>query len=651
METPVEQTWRLRRNDFVDIGQPILDLMLTRGWCPYDLKRLSIQIPEVSVLYYYSSLGAPRSSKDHGRCSEDQCFWMVTNILTYELSHRHANCLCPLLFADREEVARILMNGSIPLIAVARNRISNAPELTIHDSSEADGFVAISHVWAEGAGNVNGNALQSCLVADISVLVKNLPGETERETSLFWIDTLCVPVRPRELQTMALNRMRDPYERAEHVLVLDSHLRSLDSTKLTTTELFAQVSCSSWMRRLWTLQEGRLAKRVWFQFADQAVDVKSAFERLDRTRVPSRVEYWIQASLYVQLWVQIWNRANNITSTGAAAGLIASNRLALSSRSVSVPTDEGLCLFTLMNMDMTQITAVQPTRRMEVVWRTFNKVPISFLFSKAPNKMHQQGLHWAPSSFLGLQSEKEWSGPQELQTPRDDEPHANATPSGLRVALPGFKFHSDLVRRMRDFDFTWNVSLNFQDQDGMWYTMRVEEPWRQGSDITGTLDQLAVVLARPIRDESLGSKLFRQRSEIFSFQDFSVGVLVSLIKTDDNVEYVKAHNHVAVELLGEGYQKYLSTASAFAQEVNVQHSILRNESHNKLKELYTMGAKRLLDDVQTLDLLAAQAHNYGMDDSYESLLDDFLDITVVTARFGDRCRAVKMADDQQWCVD
>ena len=163
----------------------------------------------------------------------------------------------------------------------------------------------------------------------------------EGEHPPFWIDTLCVPVRPRELQILALNRMRVPYEQAKHVLVFDSHLRSLDFSKLSPMETFAHVSCSSWMRRLWTLQEGQLAKKVWFQFSNDAVDVTSVFANVDHGRVPSRIEYWMCVTLYVALYMQIWIRGKSIKNTSAVAVSISTNRLALSSRSVSVPTDNG----------------------------------------------------------------------------------------------------------------------------------------------------------------------------------------------------------------------------------------------------------------------------------------------------------------------
>ncbi|KAI4282294.1 MAG: hypothetical protein L6R38_003028 [Xanthoria sp. 2 TBL-2021] len=636
LETPVDQAWRLRQKEFPDVGQPILDLMQTRGWCPYDLRRLDTEIEDVSILYYYSNLKAPRSSKDHSGCSKARCVTMLTNPATYKLSHRSGCYGCPLLSANLTHIERILRNDSIPLISLKKDT-----KITVHDLNNITEFVAISHVWAEGAGNVDGNALQTCLLEDVSELVKKLPGDKQDQT-YFWIDTLCVPVRPPEMQTLALNKMRVPYERAKHVLVLDSHLRSLNSKNLSTTELFAQVSCSSWMRRLWTLQEGRLAENVWFQFANEAVNVKTVFTNLNRRRVPTRVDRWLGTSMALDLCFQIWYRVGKVPNTSLVAASLSLTSHSLRTRSVSVPTDEALCLVNIMDMDLTRVTTVAPTKRMEVFWRTFEKVPKSFLFSKA-SKMPVEGIHWAPSSFMGFLSEKEWLGPQDLSSPREDDPHAIVTSAGLQLALPAFIFHQDLVGRMKQFDFTWNFPLTVQDTDGIWYSMRVDEPWRQGSDNISGSQQLVVILAHELKSY--------ESSEKFSFQDFAVGVLVSIDKTEDDIMHVTAHYHVAVELLGEGFQEYFSTANLCAQTVGLEQSILSSESHVASKERHTKAARQSLEDTNTMDMMIGQARHMSEPNDYEHLLSDLLDATVVAARFGDCSQVQKVAGNQQWCVD
>ncbi|KAG7004555.1 hypothetical protein G7Y79_00024g055050 [Physcia stellaris] len=580
---------------------------------------------------------------------------MMTDPSTYSPSHRFEGCMCPMLFANQEKVASILAVGSLPLILLTNDPSTQWSTIAVEEAVQEQEFAAISHVWAEGSGNVSDNALHACLLQDISDLVAKSPWETERRHYPFWIDTLCVPVRPPELQILALNMMRVPYERAKHVLVLDSHLRSLNSTRLSSTEVFAQVSCSSWMRRLWTLQEGRLAKRVWFQFADKAVDVQTIFLAIDHRRIPSRIEHWIDGALYTKLWMQIWYRGHYINKTSAVTSMLSTTSLALSSRSVSVPTDEALCLVTLMGKDPRQVTAASPMQRMEVFWRTFDKVPKAFLFSKAPHKMTAKGLHWAPSSFMNFQSEKDWMGPKELSSPGEADVHAQPISRGLLLALPSFALHKDLIQRMKEFDFTWKFDLIIEDQAGMWYSLQLEQPWRHGSDLTNislTTQRLAVLLAHELQGVNADNKYSHRKSdEIFFLQDSSVGVIVSISESEDDIMYAHAHNHVSIELLSEGLQAYFSSVKACAQAVEIPHATMLKESHDTLKTMYKIAAEKLLSNTITRHNLATKARHFGQEEDYESILDDFLDATVVAARFGGCAQVQKLKDSQLWCVD
>ncbi len=432
--------------------------------------------------------------------------------------------------------------------------------------------------------------------------------------------------------------------------MLDAHLRSLDSRKLTLTELLAQISCSSWMRRLWTLQEGRLAARVWFQLANKAVDVPCIWNSLDHRSIPSRAEYWISHDLYVHLFIHIWYRGQAFGALSKVAGIFGTNYHALASRSVSVPTDEALCLFNVMGLDIKQVTAVEPAQRMEVFWRTLQRVPKSLIFSKASNKISVEGLHWAPSSFMGNQIWSEWAGPQELRTPEEDDAHAVPTSLGLRVELPGFILHEEL-------HYMAHTLPVFQDEDCAWYTMRLDQPWRQGSAISDATQQLAIVLAhelkgvdaqRPSRPPSSFKDQFPTK---YPSQDISNGILVTLVKTEDDTLYVSARNHVDVERVGDSHRRFLTSASLCVEEVNVPHSILHSETHDQLKARYETAARRRLNNEDLIDLDEVPTRHFGGKDDYEALLDSFLRTTVVTARFGDWMKAKKVPAHQQWCVD
>jgi hypothetical protein len=85
----------------------------------------------------------------------------------------------------------------------------------------------------------------------------------------FWMDTLCVPRTPENIYKEAIKKMRDVYANAERVLVLDAELMA-STAECSYEEINVRIKCSTWIRRLWTVQEAVLAKKLIFQFRERA---------------------------------------------------------------------------------------------------------------------------------------------------------------------------------------------------------------------------------------------------------------------------------------------------------------------------------------------------------------------------------------------
>lgn len=131
-------------------------------------------------------------------------------------------------------------------------------------------YVAISHVWSDGMGNPRQNALPLCQLQKLQKLVNGLY-EPENHPVPFWIDTICVPLS-NDMRNMAIQLMARTYEGAGKVLVLDSSLTD-PGVHSAPEELLMRIRCSSWMQRLWTLQEGMLADELYFLVGDGTVRV------------------------------------------------------------------------------------------------------------------------------------------------------------------------------------------------------------------------------------------------------------------------------------------------------------------------------------------------------------------------------------------
>src|SRR5271154_6532959 len=83
----------------------------------------------------------------------------------------------------------------------------------------------------------------------------------------FWIDTLCVPVRPDKLRNGQIGKMRHIYKDASCVLALDRWVQSV-SKSADVSEKLSRLYLSNWQHRLWTCQEGVFARTLYFQFSD-----------------------------------------------------------------------------------------------------------------------------------------------------------------------------------------------------------------------------------------------------------------------------------------------------------------------------------------------------------------------------------------------
>ena len=66
--------------------------------------------------------------------------------------------------------------------------------------------------------------------------------------------------------------MCETYCQAEKVLVLDSSVLQQCFKNDDALRLFLSIRTSVWGRRLWTFREAALAKEIFYQFLDQAVD-------------------------------------------------------------------------------------------------------------------------------------------------------------------------------------------------------------------------------------------------------------------------------------------------------------------------------------------------------------------------------------------
>lgn len=246
------------------------DRMKANNWC---LARTTSVLPYDTVALYFKSVLPSYELTPHMECESIFCSRQSHDVNSLHAQHDVNTCdgLCQLLFVDEQELVHILSSDGIPGISCVMKE-GGALNYEVVDITGRD-YIAISHVWSHGLGNPSQNALPICQVIRLFNLIRHISSPNV----LLWIDTLSVPVNLK-YKRIAITRLRTVYQEAQGVLVIDRHLACVGKD---TQERQVQLLSSEWMRRLWTLQEGRLATRLYVQFRHEAVPVEQLSDNND----------------------------------------------------------------------------------------------------------------------------------------------------------------------------------------------------------------------------------------------------------------------------------------------------------------------------------------------------------------------------------
>lgn len=660
----VDQQWR--RVGEYDCGDVLVPFMRRAGWCESEIARLDgHRCLSVSALWVFANMAAPRGGRDHGGCSRERCRFGYVSGDGYRVAHTEGSCRCCLLWSDHATLAAVIERQQLPLLQLRKGQsgCTEEAELTAVPHQQGTDFIAVSHIWSDGHGNPLENALPACFLNRLTGLIAELPGCTP--LTPFWIDTLCVPRSPPELLNAALLRLRDSFEKACGVLVLDSHLQSFRIDSISVLEVFARIEACGWMQRLWTFQEGRISRRLWFQFQDGAIDLVQLVEKwLGKVpRIPSVAPSMVARQLFLN------HTASNVLELPEFEEL--QNRFfyfrySLRRRSTSVAEDEPLCLANLMGLDVSKILASPGPDRMEVFWSMVPDIPSSLVFSDASRKMDRKGKRWAPTSLLGDVDARHWGGPQSLfDVEGHDNPRAKASENGLGVNLPGMKFEipshlqhlvtaqrlpSDALKSPPSQEVSEELdhALTLTDNKGAWFTCFVEGDWHQVSSLEpeGT-EQVSLVMAR--REGS------RQEGINYEFRPtWTVRGVLTTHKTSEPEPgplLVKAHKHVQVHREGARHEEVYNRIMEPVTKLYDECSELQQNDRAERVDGQAMLRQFLEDDAILQQLLRERRKAYGLMDSDEMVWGDYWQVTRRLVKCWPVCSVRVFDENTEWCVD
>lgn len=462
-----------------DMGPFLNKRMRNDGWCPADLFSLSLRIMN-SGCYFVSHISRRQKSgqdltivERHELCGEATCFARQVNLEHYRRVHAIGCLGCKDISVPIDRLQYCLSRNKVPVVKIDDEDTRPAEELEVVAVDSKLKYVAISHVWSDGLGNPEANAIPLCQYRSLSRRVRSIPGD---RCSYLWLDTLCVPQgKSPAAQTArhtAITLMLKTYQNATVVLVLDSWLMSHTIREEDSAEALSMISCCAWTSRLWTYQEGIVARKLLFQFANMAYDVISGLKRL-KSSPDARARRFLLEPLRKRV-IEMTHEVQGLTSKAKLLNIMTTMKY----RSTSRLADEALCLGNLFGFDIRNILAVEDAEsRMAIFWRSFKEVPLEIMRSRFP-RLTVAGLQWAPKSLL------QTAGLSIQPYVQRDDPGwdlvGTLKADGLHATTWGFVF---------DFEPTMGLKQNFLvgDSTGLFIDVKMHhfehEEHDHGSDV------------------------------------------------------------------------------------------------------------------------------------------------------------------------
>ncbi|RFU25417.1 hypothetical protein B7463_g10930, partial [Scytalidium lignicola] len=500
----------------------IYNRMIFEGHCRRSINRFTPTLLLVGG-YLSSRLQFPGVVEpSHAKCSETECTSDKMEDSMYTRSHQDGcqGCSDVSMPDVMDSVADILRNGGIPVLHLLPGSTPEKIEVEVRPTTPDVPYLAFSHVWSDGLETGGSSTLQFFWI----LLGRHgLCSSRNSKRSAGSVG------KAENLRAIAISRMRKVYAEADKVLILDKHLSTM-SSKRSIFEFSLRLTLSKWMRRLWTMHEGAVARpgAVFVKLKEGVTSLRKVLYDLTvaKERDSSKEYNSILGSLGMMEVLTPWSFCLEVdTKNPEEVFEFVWNESR--SRETKYESDRHVVVGSLLQLEGQQTYKMADDEKIKWLFSNIRFIPPGVLFMGGP-RLRDEGWRWAPSSLS-----KE--GRSIRNTP--EVPSATLQQRGLDVTLYGWTLdsHPEWNRRFKyDGKWTdilpksnepvgrcvWAVELCYENQPAELYSVGVAE-------VDHAELQLSV---------SLLALIFQANFDIY--RNFTRAALVSIQDTEGRVKTV-----------------------------------------------------------------------------------------------------------------
>lgn len=285
-------------------------LLRRSEWCPRQIENM----PKIVSFRYYLSFCLSRTKCSYYVQGRRDCRCSLDKEQEQLPKHTFTDCSCDHLEAPPSETR---LTSQARKITLCRFQPQHGGQISFVDRTLDElistPYVAISHVRSAGLGNLVANSLPSCQVARLQIMADEVSKSLGLGTDiLFWIDTLCLPITKAQKRS-APTPVRRVFSLAKAVLVLDPPLYL--HTFASSQEALIRIRYSVWKERLWTLEEGSTAKRLFFRFSHGMVTLESLLVSMEKSTDNDLLKWVVRRT-------QPWGLAHDLPEKQALPRLV-----------------------------------------------------------------------------------------------------------------------------------------------------------------------------------------------------------------------------------------------------------------------------------------------------------------------------------------